>query len=90
MPILSYWYDSTLEKSRRKRDSNLGSSALEADALPLGQRGGSGNRGSVTCDNEVIGVKGLGEGGGDTKRGRVTLCDSGVIGGHKLWERRWG
>ena len=27
-------------KSRRKRDSNPGSSALEADALPLGQRGG--------------------------------------------------
>ena len=26
--------------SRRKRDSNPGSSALEADALPLGQRGG--------------------------------------------------
>ena len=24
----------------RPRDSNLGSSALEADALPLGQRGG--------------------------------------------------
>ena len=28
------------KKSRRKRDSNPGSSALEADALPLGQRGG--------------------------------------------------
>ena len=31
--FLSYWYDSTPEKSRRKRDSNPGSSALEADAL---------------------------------------------------------
>ena len=29
------------KKSRRKRDSNPGSSALEADALPLGQRGGA-------------------------------------------------
>ena len=29
----SHWYDSTPEKSRRKRDSNPGSSALEADAL---------------------------------------------------------
>ena len=28
------------KKSRCKRDSNPGSSALEADALPLGQRGG--------------------------------------------------
>ena len=28
------------KKSRRKRDSNPESSALEADALPLGQRGG--------------------------------------------------
>ena len=38
--FLSHWYDSTPKKSRRKRDSNPGSSALEADALPLGQRGG--------------------------------------------------
>ena len=30
---LSHWYDSTPEKSRRQRDSNRGSSALEADAL---------------------------------------------------------
>ena len=28
------------KKSRRKRDSNAGSAALEADALPLGRRGG--------------------------------------------------
>ena len=39
--FLSHWYDSTPKKSRCKRDSNPGSSALEADALPLGQRGGS-------------------------------------------------
>ena len=32
---LSHWYDSTPKKSRRKRDSNPGPSAL-----PLGQRGG--------------------------------------------------
>ena len=31
--FLSYWYDSTPEKSRCKQDSNPGSSALEADAL---------------------------------------------------------
>ena len=37
--FLSHWYDSTPKKSRRRRDSNPGSSALEADALPLGQRG---------------------------------------------------
>ena len=29
----THWYDSTPKKSRRKRDSNPGSSALEADAL---------------------------------------------------------
>ena len=38
---MSHWYDSAPKKSRRKRDSNPGSSALEADALPLGQRGGA-------------------------------------------------
>ena len=38
--FLSHWYDSTPKKSRSKRDSNPGSCALEADALPLGQRGG--------------------------------------------------
>ena len=32
--FLSHWYDSTPKKSRRKRDWNPGSSALEADALP--------------------------------------------------------
>ena len=31
--FLSHWYDSTRKKSRRERDSNLGSSAPEADAL---------------------------------------------------------
>ena len=31
--FLSHWYDSTPEKYRRKRDSNPGSSALEAHAL---------------------------------------------------------
>ena len=38
--FLSHWYDLTQKKSQRKRNSNPGSSALEADALPLGQRGG--------------------------------------------------
>ena len=33
MPFLSHWYDSTPKKSRRKRDSNPGSAALEVDAL---------------------------------------------------------
>ena len=38
--FLNHWDDSAPKKSRRKRDSNPGSSALEADALPVGQRGG--------------------------------------------------
>ena len=38
--FLSHWYDSTPKKSCSKRDSNPGSSTLEADILPLGQRGG--------------------------------------------------
>ena len=29
----NHWYDSTLDKSRRTRDSKLGSSAIEADTL---------------------------------------------------------
>ena len=43
-----HWYDLTPKKSRCKRDSNPGSFALEADALPLGQRGGSGAMENVT------------------------------------------
>ena len=43
MPVfLSHWHDSTPKKSPLKRDSNPESSTLEADALPLGQRGGAG------------------------------------------------
>ena len=37
------------KKSRRKRDSNPGSSALEADALPLGQRSGQKEKHLVTA-----------------------------------------
>ena len=33
VPILSHWYDLTLEKSQCKWDSNLGSPSLEADTL---------------------------------------------------------
>ena len=40
VPILSHWYDSTPKKYWRKRDLNPGPSAHEANALPLGQRGG--------------------------------------------------
>ena len=40
--FLSHWYDLTPKKSHHKWDSNPGSSALEADALPLGQQGGIG------------------------------------------------
>ena len=35
--FLSHWYDLTPKKSRRKQDSNPGSSALEVNTLPLGQ-----------------------------------------------------
>ena len=37
------------KKSRRKRDSNPGSSALEANALPLGQRGGRAKTDQEWC-----------------------------------------
>ena len=40
------------KKSRRKRDSNPGSSALEADALPLGQGGGPWRSGHV-CEGFI-------------------------------------
>ena len=43
--MLSHWYDSTPKKSRRRqRDSNPRPSALEPDALTLGQRGAAGGR----------------------------------------------
>ena len=43
----SHWYDPTPKKSRRKRDSNPGSPALEADALttrPMRRSGHDRNR----------------------------------------------
>ena len=57
---LSHWYDLTPKKSWCRWDSNLGSSTLEEDALPLGQRGG-GRRGWVVGG---FGAKGGGGGGG--------------------------
>ena len=51
---LSHWYDSTPKKSRRKQDSNPGLSALEADALPLGQRGGRRDREKETWGWKII------------------------------------
>ena len=48
------------EKSRRKRDSNPGPSALEAGASPLGQRGGAKGRG-----RERMKWRGGGGGGGE-------------------------
>ena len=57
------------KKSRRKRDLNPGSSALEADALPLGQRGGPVWRRDVfTCFTffrPLVPVGVAGGGGGD-------------------------
>ena len=52
--LLSHWYDSTPKKSRRKRDSNPGSSALEADALPRGQRGGIDGGQDPTVDGQRL------------------------------------
>ena len=43
------------KKSRPKRDSNPGPSALEADALPLGQRGG--RRGEKERQADSVHVK---------------------------------
>ena len=46
---MSHWYDSTLKKSRHKRDLNPGSSALEAGALTTRlMRGGGGGGGGRT------------------------------------------
>ena len=50
--FLSRWYDSTPEKSWRKRDSNPGPSALEADALttrPTRGSEGEGREGRCVC-----------------------------------------
>ena len=40
------------KKSRLQRDSNPGSSALEADALPLGQQGGRGS--AYSCPSRSV------------------------------------
>ena len=40
MPILSHWYDSTPKKIPSQAGFEPGIFALEADVLPLGQRGG--------------------------------------------------
>ena len=52
--FLSHWYDSTPKKSRRKRDSNPGSSALQADALPLGQRGGIQDKRDIQANSQTV------------------------------------
>ena len=52
--FLSHWYDSTPEKSRRKRDSNPGPSTLDADALPLGQRGGQLDKGRKLQQSSLL------------------------------------
>ena len=58
--FLSHWYDSTLEKSRRKGDSNPGPSAPEADALTT----------RPTRRSSVVGVTaGTREEGGEMARG---------------------
>ena len=48
--VLSHWYDSTPEKSRCKRDSNPGSSALKADALTTRPTRWSGTRQALHTD----------------------------------------
>ena len=67
VPILSHWYDLTSEKSRRKRESSPGSSALEADALttrPTRRSRGEQNHGKTTYNSidrdtpEPLGRKG--------------------------------
>ena len=52
--FLSHWYDLTPEKSRRKRDSNPGSSALVADALTTrpARRSDKGKR--AECSEELL------------------------------------
>ena len=59
--FLSQWYDSTPKKSRRQRDSNSGSSALEADALTTWPTRRSGLGGG--CDGAGNGGGGGGLGG---------------------------
>ena len=61
---MSHWYDSTPRKSRRKRDSNPGPSALEADALTTrptrrsGQREGRKGEREKEKDGEREAVRG--------------------------------
>ena len=52
--FFSHWYDSTLKKSRRKRDSNPGSSALEADALTTRPTRRSNSKGAHMWTHQQI------------------------------------
>ena len=67
--FLSQWNESTPEKSRHKQDSNLGSSALEADALTTRptRRSRTPRSGVQVCVWGRGGEKGEGRGG----KGRV-------------------
>ena len=67
------------KKSRRKRDSNPGSSALEADALPLGQRGGQavGNGGRPAPHHPIPGnmwTEGLSTADRPQKKKNIYVC----------------
>ena len=58
--ILKSLYDPTPKKSRRKRDSNPGSSALEANAFPLGQQVGARKTDTLTITSRVHGEDSVG------------------------------
>ena len=79
---MSHWYDSTPKKSRCKRDSNPGSSALEADALPLGQRGGHWATEADLAAPRMYSVEKRWAGLSQTTAGTPTVCsaDGGVAG----------
>ena len=57
------WFDA--EKSQHKQDSNPGSSALKADALPLDQRGDGVKEGMCEFGSDL----------GDSRKGYIWMID---------------
>ena len=70
------------KKSRRKRDLNPGPSALEADALPLGQRGGLRDGSAYTIGITIGATRGV-----TVSMSAFLACHQGYCAGSSL---AWG
>ena len=87
--FLSHWYDSTPKKSRRNRDSNPGSSSLEVEALPLGQRGGQRDRQTGRQIDGRTGRQAYGQTSRQWGRDKKREWTGGMLTSSSMWWFRW-